>query len=137
MVRVLWNAARGSGLKTAGKPAGFQTKPDRAEVLFDNAQTRKSTPAILRTGCHTFTQPTVSRTQERPAMANHAHITGKVEYREGDGQNLTIRPGPVKVQTGVNDVTLSWTDEGVRGAAAIPLMDFQRYVSEGKIRLDD
>lgn len=68
-------------------------------------------------------------------MADTARIVGKVEYREGDGQNLTIRPGPVKVQKGENDVTLSWTDEGARGSAAIPLANFTRYVTEGKIEL--
>jgi hypothetical protein len=64
-----------------------------------------------------------------------AQIVGKVEYREGDGANIVIRPGPVKVQTGANDVTLSWVDEEVRGSTAIPLTDFKRYVAEGKIKL--
>jgi hypothetical protein len=64
-----------------------------------------------------------------------AQIVGKVEYREGDGPNIEIRPGPVKVQTGLNDVTLSWEDEGTRGATAIPLIDFKRFVAEGKIKL--
>lgn len=64
-----------------------------------------------------------------------AHIVGKVEYREGDGPNIVIRPGPVKVETGLNDVTLSWVDEDVRGAAAMPLTDFKRYVKEGAIEL--
>lgn len=69
-------------------------------------------------------------------MTQSAQIVGKVEYREGDGPNIVIRPGPVKVETGLNDVTLSWEDEGeVRGATAIPLMDFKRYVSEGAIEL--
>ncbi len=43
-------------------------------------------------------------------MAQTAHIVGKVEYREGDGPNIVIRPGPVKVETGLNDATLSWVD---------------------------
>lgn len=67
--------------------------------------------------------------------AQTAQIVGKVEYREGDGANIVIRPGPVKVQTGANDVTLSWVDEDVRGSTAIPLADFKRFVAEGKIKL--
>ncbi len=67
--------------------------------------------------------------------AQTAHIVGKVEYREGDGPNIVIRPGPIKVETGHNDVTLSWVDEETRGSTAIPLTDFKRYVSEGKIKL--
>jgi hypothetical protein len=69
-------------------------------------------------------------------MAHTAQIVGKVEYREGDGQNLVIRPGPVKVETGLNDATLSWVNEDdTRGSTAMPLADFKRYVSEGKIQL--
>lgn len=67
--------------------------------------------------------------------AQTAHIVGKVEYREGDGPNIVIRPGPVTVETGLNDATLSWVDEETRGSTAIPLTDFKRYVSEGKIKL--
>ena len=68
-------------------------------------------------------------------MAHTAEIVGKVEYREGDGPNIVIRPGPVKVETGLNDATLSWVDEETRGSAAMPLTDFKRYVTEGKIKL--
>ena len=39
------------------------------------------------------------------------------------------------VETGLNDATLSWVDEEVRGSAAMPLTDFKRYISEGKIKL--
>jgi hypothetical protein len=68
-------------------------------------------------------------------MAQTAHIVGKVEYREGDGPNIVIRPGPVTVETGLNDATLSWVDEEARGSAAMPLTDFKRHVSEGRIKL--
>ena len=75
-----------------------------------------------------------------PAILKHPfrgapHGTNKVEYREGDGPNIAIRPGPVKVETGLNDATLSWVDEETRGSAAMPLADFKRYVAEGKITL--
>ncbi|UCU92984.1 hypothetical protein [Hydrogenophaga taeniospiralis] len=69
-------------------------------------------------------------------MAQTACIVGKVEYREGDGPNIAIRPGPVEVAQGLNDVTLSWVDEETHGVAAMPLADFKRYVAEGQIRLD-
>jgi hypothetical protein len=68
-------------------------------------------------------------------MAQSAQIVGKVEYREGDGPNIVIRTGPVTVETGLNDATLSWVDEETRGSAAMPLTDFKRYVAEGKIKL--
>lgn len=69
-------------------------------------------------------------------MAQTARIVGKVEYREGDGPNIAIRPGPVELAQGLNDVTLSWVDEETHGVAAMPLADFKRYVAEGQIRLD-
>lgn len=69
-------------------------------------------------------------------MAQTARIVGKVEYREGDGTNIAIRPGPVEVTLSETDATLSWVDEEVHGAAAIPLTDFNRHVKEGSIQLD-
>jgi hypothetical protein len=68
-------------------------------------------------------------------MSQNAQVVGKVEYREGDGQPMSIRPGPIEVETTHNDATLSWTDGPTHGAAAIPLADFKRYVDEGAIRL--
>ncbi|RZI70905.1 MAG: hypothetical protein EOP38_31680 [Rubrivivax sp.] len=68
-------------------------------------------------------------------MAHTAHIVGKVEFREGDGANMVIRPGPVSVETGLIDATLSWEDEETRNSAAMPLVDFTRYIDEGKITL--
>lgn len=70
-------------------------------------------------------------------MAQTARIVGKVEYREGDGTNIAIRPGPVEVTLSETDATLSWVDEEAHGSAAMPLTDFKRHVKEGNIRLDE
>ena len=40
-------------------------------------------------------------------MAQAAQILGKVEYREGDGPMIVIRPGPVEVETTEMDALLS------------------------------
>lgn len=69
-------------------------------------------------------------------MAQAAHIVGKVEYREGDGPTLPIRPGPIEVTSTHNDVTLAWREGDTRGSAAMPLADFKRYVAEGAIRME-
>lgn len=66
-------------------------------------------------------------------MTQAAEIVGTVEYREGDGPNIAIRPGPVEVDTTATDATLGWADGEARGAAAMPLADFKRYVAEGAI----
>jgi hypothetical protein len=68
-------------------------------------------------------------------MTQAANIVGKVEYREGDGANIAIRPGPVEVETTATDATLGWTEGDARGSAAMPLADFKRYVAEGAIVL--
>jgi hypothetical protein len=68
-------------------------------------------------------------------MAQQAQITGKVEYRQGDGATATIRPGPVEVQTTQTDATLSWSEGETHGSAAMPIQDFRAYVSKGLIEL--
>ena len=69
-------------------------------------------------------------------MTQSARIKGKVEYREGEGANITIRRGPVEVQATPTDATLSWTDGESRGSAAMPIADFRLYVAKGMIELD-
>lgn len=70
-------------------------------------------------------------------MARKAQITGKVEYREGDGVSLVIRPGPVEVNTTPTDATLSWADGETRGSAAMSIGDFHTYVAKGLIKLSE
>lgn len=65
----------------------------------------------------------------RPAL-----ITGVVQYREGDGANITIRPGPCTVTETAMDATISWVDGDSRGAAAMPLADFRRLLARKAIR---
>jgi len=69
-------------------------------------------------------------------MTQRAHIVGTVEYREGDGPNITIRPGPCEVDMTAMDVTISWTDGESHGSAAIPLADFHRYQATHAIRVE-
>jgi len=71
------------------------------------------------------------------SVPRYGRIVGKVEYREGDGQTIAVRPGPVELVVTANDVTLSWTEGETHGSAAMPLTDFQRYRSEGAIVDDD
>lgn len=68
-------------------------------------------------------------------MIKNARITGKVEYREGDGANITIRPGPCEVDETALDATISWTDGDSHGSAAIPIADYRRYVASKAIQV--
>ncbi len=70
-------------------------------------------------------------------MTRNARIAGKVEYREGDGANITIRLGPCEVEETPLDVTISWTDGDSRGSAAIPIADYRRYIASKAIQFDD
>jgi hypothetical protein len=69
-------------------------------------------------------------------MSQPAHITGKVEFREGDGASMTIPPGPCEVEVTPLDVTISWVDGETHGSAAMPVSDFKRYVANHAIELD-
>jgi hypothetical protein len=69
-------------------------------------------------------------------MTQTARITGKVEYREGDGANITIRPGPCEVDETALDATISWTDGHSNGSAAMPIDDFRRYIASKAIQID-
>lgn len=62
-----------------------------------------------------------------------AEIKGIVEYRLGDGPLCSVPQGPVEVETGANDVTLSWGNADTRQSAAIPASDFSRYVTDKAI----
>ena len=68
-------------------------------------------------------------------MSKNARINGTVEYREGDGTSIAIRPGPIEFEATELDVTLSWTEGETHGSAAMPLTDFNRYVASGAIEV--
>lgn len=69
-------------------------------------------------------------------MTKSARITGTVEYREGDGANITIRRGPCEVDETALDATISWIDGDTHGAAALPIADYRRYVASKAIQID-
>lgn len=68
-------------------------------------------------------------------VVKSARITGKVEYREGDGANITIRLGPCEVEETALDATISWADGETRGSAAMPLSDYRRYIASKAIQI--
>lgn len=70
----------------------------------------------------------------RPVQLS-AVVVGDVEYREGDGVLLEIRRGVIDVEIVGADAVLTWTDDDYRGAAAMPFVEFTRYVDAGDIGL--
>jgi hypothetical protein len=69
-------------------------------------------------------------------MTMQAHIVGSVEYREGDGASIAIRPGPCEVDETALDATISWRDGDSHGSAAMPLASYRGYIVSGAIRID-
>ena len=65
--------------------------------------------------------------------SKQGRIVGVVTYREGDGQEIVIRPGPCEITVTSLDVTLSWTDGDTHGSTALPLAEYTRYLSSGAI----
>lgn len=68
-------------------------------------------------------------------MSQTAQVLGTVQYRLGDGPMLRVPPGPIQVEPGPNDVTLSWGNDATRQAAAIPASDFATCVAARAIVL--
>lgn len=70
-------------------------------------------------------------------MSQHALIRGEVCFRAGDGVMLPIPPGPVEIDVAEDSATLGWTEaDGSRGSTAITSDEYERYLKEGKIRLE-
>ncbi len=68
-------------------------------------------------------------------MSQHAMIRGEVCFRAGDGMMVPIPHGPVEIEVDDDSVTLGWIDtDGSRGSTAITRDEYDRYVSEGKLR---
>ena len=66
-------------------------------------------------------------------MTTSAVVKGIVEYRLGDGPLCSVPQGPVEIDPGANDVTLSWGNDDTRQSAAITASDFSRYVTSKAI----
>jgi len=74
-------------------------------------------------------------TGEDHLTAQPASITGKVEYREGEGALLTIPMGLVEVETSSVDAVVTWSDGESNGFAALPVANFCQYVADGVIAI--
>lgn len=64
-----------------------------------------------------------------------AQINEPVEFRAGDGPLLQIPEGPCQIIVSDDSATLTWNDEGEVLTTAIPKIDFDRYIQDGKITL--
>ena len=69
--------------------------------------------------------------------SKQGRIVGRVAYREGDGPEIVIRPGPCEITVTALDVTLSWIDGDTHGSTALPLAEYTRYVTSGALELDE
>ena len=69
-------------------------------------------------------------------MSQFAMITGDVTYTPGDGAPIEIPRVRVEVELAPDSATLSWeAAEGIAGVTAIPRIQFDDYVRDGKITM--
>lgn len=67
-------------------------------------------------------------------MPQFAMITGDVTYTPGDGVPIEIARGRVEVVLAPDSATLSWeAAKGIAAVTAIPRIQFDDYVRDGKI----
>ena len=64
-----------------------------------------------------------------------ARIAGDVAFRAGDGPQLKIPKGNCQIMMADDSVVLTWTDQGQSLTAAIPKIEFDRYIQEGCVVL--
>ena len=69
-------------------------------------------------------------------MSQFAMITGNVTYTPGDGVPIEIPKVRVEVDLAPDSATLSWeAEKGITGLTAIPRIQFDDYVRDGKITM--
>jgi hypothetical protein len=70
-------------------------------------------------------------------MSQYAMIRGEVTFRAGDGMLMPIPDGRVDIELTDDSAVLAWGDtEGNTGSAAITRDEYERYLQEGKIRVE-
>ena len=73
-------------------------------------------------------------------MPQFAKIIGEVTYTPGDGAPIEIPEGRIEVALEADSATLSWEEisadgKGVAAVTAMPRLQFDDYVRDGKIKL--
>jgi hypothetical protein len=69
-----------------------------------------------------------------PTQIN-ARIAAPVEFRAGDGPLLQIPEGNCQIIVDGDAAVLTWTEDGQPLTAAIPKIEFDRFIESGAIVL--
>lgn len=64
-----------------------------------------------------------------------ARITSQVEFRAGDGPLLEIPEGECQVIIDADSAVLTWIEKDQPMTAAIPKIEFDRFIASGAIVL--
>ncbi len=70
------------------------------------------------------------------SLTMQGRVVGEVNYREGEGMMLKIPPGPCEIALADIDVTITWVEDGVHGATAIPRSDYDEHLARGVLVID-
>ena len=70
----------------------------------------------------------------RPGDKARAHATRPVEFRAGDGPLIRIQPDfQLALERAPQSMVLSWVEDGQPMNAAIPVVEFNAFLSSGQI----
>ncbi|HPK32982.1 hypothetical protein [Ottowia sp.] len=73
----------------------------------------------------------------RPGDRAKARVTGGVEFRAGDGPMIRIEPDyALELERAEMSMVVSWQEEGHPMNAAVPLVQFEEFVADGRIVID-
>lgn len=72
---------------------------------------------------------------EKP-VSKTGTITGLVQYAIGDGPLQAFPEGPVQLEVSADSTIVTWMHEGESNMTAIPKQDYDRYRTEGLIKVD-
>ena len=72
-----------------------------------------------------------------PGQQARARVTGRLEFRAGDGPMITIEPdAQLELERAPQSMVMSWQEDGQPMNAAIPLVQFNEYLEKGLIAVD-
>lgn len=73
----------------------------------------------------------------QPGQQARARVRGAVEFRAGDGPLIKILPDrELELERAPLSMVVSWEDDGQPMNAAIPVVQFDEFIRDGKIAID-
>lgn len=73
----------------------------------------------------------------KPGDKGRARVPSVLSFRAGDGPTIEIHPDyKLEIERAPQSVVLSWEEDGQPMNAAIPVVEFDQYLTSGKIVIE-